>query len=311
MLPMNTEWLWCSQAFVTLDIDPSTRHRLAQDHGEQRRTMKPTVAIIGLGLIGGSLGQALRKSKRYRVIGFARKPAVRRAAKRAHAVDDILSSWNKLKSADIVVLATPVSTIVPLIAKLKPFLKSRAIVTDVGSVKGVMHRNVRGVRFVGSHPLAGSHKTGVGAARADLFRRATCVIVPKDRSAARAVKAMWQVTGARVMELSASQHDALVALSSHLPHLIAHALIRVAMKSSDQRRLKALMAGSFRDVTRVASADADQWAQIFRENVSAVESALARFLKEVQQLKRSLRRSNLSSTLKPSQAYRSSLFHGI
>ncbi len=273
--------------------------------------MKPTVAIVGVGLIGGSLGQALKKSGRYRVLGIARKPATLRSAKRLRAIDAGSTTLADVYQADIVVIATPVSLIVPTIQKIRPYLKPQAIVTDVGSVKGPILRDVRGVRFVGSHPLAGSHKTGVEAARPDLFQKAACVIVPQDRTALPVIRKMWSTVGARVIELPAQTHDALVALSSHLPHLIAHGLVQAAMKSKNQKHLKALMAGSFRDVTRVASADSDQWMQIFQENLGPLQSALGQFLKEISRLRSSLRRPALKSLLKKSQTYRASLFHGI
>src|SRR5258708_28351868 len=121
--------------------------------------MKPTVAIVGIGLIGGSLGQALRRSKRYRVLGLARKLSTLREAKHLGAIDAGSTHLADVYQADIVVIATPVNSIIPLIHQIRPFLKARAIVTDVGSVKGVLDHPIRGVRFVGAHPLAGSHNT--------------------------------------------------------------------------------------------------------------------------------------------------------
>src|ERR1700690_2630478 len=117
--------------------------------------MKPTVAIIGIGLIGGSLGQALRRSKRYRVLGIARRPATLIDARRLGAIDAGSTNLTDVYQADIIVLCMPVDKIVPVLEKIKPFLKSRAIVTDVGSVKGMLDQRVKGVRFVGAHPLAG------------------------------------------------------------------------------------------------------------------------------------------------------------
>lgn len=273
--------------------------------------MKTTVAIIGVGLIGGSLGQALRKTRRYRVIGIARKPRTLKAAKRLGAIDVGSSDLRAVRDADIVVVCTPVSLIVPTIRKIRPYLKPQAIVTDVGSVKGSIHREVCGVRFVGSHPLAGSHKTGVESARPDLFFHATCVVVPQDRSALPAVKRLWTAVGGKVLTLSSEDHDTLVALTSHLPHLIAHGLVRAAMGSRQQSALKSLMAGSFRDVTRVASADADQWAQIFQDNRPAVRQALTIFLRELKSLGNQLGRPALTPRLIQSQRYRAALFHGI
>ena len=273
--------------------------------------MKPTVAIIGVGLIGGSLGQALRKSKRYRVLGIARRPSTLHEAKRLGAIDAGSTNLTDVYQADLIVLATPVDSIVPIIQQIKPFLKPRAIVTDAGSVKGILDQQVRGVRFVGAHPLAGSHKTGVKAARADLFRGATCVLVPQDFSAVALVRRMWETAGARAVVMSAQAHDAAVALTSHLPHLLAHALVQAVMKRSDQKTLKALMAGSFRDVTRVASADPEQWVQIFQANLKNLKLASRLFEHELRRLNAQLNSPSLRAALRKSQTYRASLFHGI
>jgi prephenate dehydrogenase len=270
--------------------------------------MKPTVAIIGVGLIGGSLGMALRRSKRYRVLGIARRPSTLHEAKRLGAIDAGSTNLTDVYQADIVVLATPVDSIVPILQQIKPFLKSQAIVTDAGSVKGMLDQEIHGVRFVGAHPIAGSHKTGVKAARADLFRGATCVLVPQDPSALGPVRRMWATTGARLVEMSARAHDGAVALTSHLPHLLAHALVQAVMKRPNQKIMKALMAGSFRDATRVASSDPEQWAQIFQANLKNLRQAVRLFDRELHRLNAELAKPSLRVALKKSQAYRAPLF---
>jgi prephenate dehydrogenase len=273
--------------------------------------LKPTVAIVGIGLIGGSLGQALRKTKHYRVLGIARRPATLLEARRVGAIDVGTTSLADVYAADIVVMASPVDTIVPLIEKIKPYLKPRAIVTDVGSVKGLFDERIRGVRFVGAHPLAGSHKTGVSAARPDLFQKAVCVLVPQMPSAGRVIRKMWTDVGARVLLMSAKDHDAAVAVTSHLPHLLAHALVQTASRRPDQKILKSLMAGSFRDVTRVASSDPEQWVQIFRANLRNLRRAVRLFQRELNRLSAELDRPSLQATLKKSQSYRLPLFDGL
>src|SRR6185437_5513416 len=160
-----------------------------------------------------------------------------------------------------IVIATPVATILPLIKKLLPRLKRGAIVTDAGSVKADIIdgaralRWPRGVYFAGSHPLAGSHLTGVEAASPRLFEGSMCVVVPAHRQATRIVERLWRDAGARTKRLPARAHDAAVAVTSHLPHLIAHALVRTLSRNRDTATLRALAAGSFRDATRVASSD--------------------------------------------------------
>ncbi len=266
---------------------------------------------MGVGLIGGSLGQVLRRSKRYKVVGIARRSATLRNAKALGAIDSGSTALSQVSLADIVVVCTPVDTIVPLINKIRPFLKPRAIVTDVGSIKGILDRQIKGVRFVGAHPLAGSHNTGVKAARPDLFRGATCVLVPQDQTALKAVRDMWCTAGAKVLEMTAQAHDQAVAMTSHLPHVLAHALVHAVSKRPQQSILKSLMAGSFRDVTRVASSDPEQWAQIFQANLKNLRAGIRFFQAELRKLDRELPRSTLRATLRKSQTYRKPLFNAF
>ncbi|MFA5974657.1 MAG: prephenate dehydrogenase/arogenate dehydrogenase family protein [Elusimicrobiota bacterium] len=280
-------------------------------------TAKPTVAIIGLGLIGGSLGQALRRSKRYRVIGFSRRPVTLRNAKRLGAVDQTFTRLDDLHSAQIVVLATPVDRIIPTVKKILPHLRPGTYLTDVGSVKGTLVPSIfrllkgRSIHWVGGHPLAGSHKTGVKAARSDLFQKATCVLVPATKASLKPILALWNAVGARPLILSARDHDAAVAITSHLPHVLAHALVQLVAAHPDQVLLKKMVAGSFRDVTRIASSDPELWAEIFRANAPQLRRAIQLFRRQLVRLEQTLERPSLRPLLKRSQQFRSPLFHGI
>jgi prephenate dehydrogenase len=279
--------------------------------------MKPTVAIVGLGLIGGSLGLALRRTGRYRVLGISRRPSTLRDALKLGAADQVSKRFEDVAQADIVVLAMPIASIVPSLKRLLPFLKPNALVTDVGSVKGALLKAIepllrdRSVSFVGGHPLAGSHKTGVRAARKDLFKGAVCVLVPLNKANTRPLQTLWRSVGARPLIMTAAAHDTAVALTSHLPHVLAHSLVHAARRRSSQPQLKALMAGSFRDVTRVASADPEQWAEIFAANTPALRQAIAEFRRELKVLSAQIGRSSLRPHLRRSQDYRRPLFHGI
>lgn len=278
---------------------------------------KSTVAIVGLGLIGGSLGQALRRSGRYRVLGFSRRAGALREAKRRGAVDEVCSRWEDIRAADIVVVATPVDRIVPAVRRILPYLRPGAWVTDVGSVKGVIMKELahllrgRPVHWAGGHPLAGSHQTGVKAARSDLFQGSTSVLVPGGKASLKPVLALWRAVGARPLILSAKEHDAAVALTSHLPHLLAHALVQAVAAHPDRALLKKLTAGSFRDATRVASSDSRQWAEIFQANAPALRRAIRQFRRKLDRLERSLTGSRLRPLLKRSQRFRRPLFNGI
>lgn len=279
--------------------------------------MKPTVAIVGLGLMGGSLGQALRHSKQYRVIGIARKNSTLQQARRMRAFDQGFTDIRNVREADIVVVAVPVDQIVPIIKRLQPHLKPGAVVTDVGSVKRPIIREIskrinfvggrpaKSPYFVGAHPLAGTHQSGIQAARPDLYKRASCVIVRNPRGSENSVAKMWKVVGARPILMSASAHDRAVALVSHLPHALAHAMVHLIMRTPT---LLPLLAGSFRDVTRVASSDARQWMEIMNANASEISSSIRQFQKELTSIRKKLGTRGLGRYLKKSQLFRLALF---
>jgi prephenate dehydrogenase len=278
---------------------------------------KPTVAIIGVGLIGGSLGQALRRSGKYRVLGIGRHPARLRRAKRLGAIDQASTDLSDAGRARIVVLCPPVDEIVPIFRKILPFLAPGTFVTDVGSVKGPILSGVAHVKgrnlihFVGGHPLAGSHQTGIRSATPELFKGSTCVLVPLGKAPVGPIAAMWRAVGAQIRVLPAPVHDRAVAMISHLPHVLAHALIQLVAGRRDRRVLLPLLAGSFRDATRVASSDAEQWSQIFRSNAPNLRAALRVFRRELSELEHALARKNLKTRLQRSATFRRSLFDGL
>lgn len=278
--------------------------------------MKTNVAIIGIGLIGGSLGQALRGSGKYRVLGIARKRRTLRTAKRLGAIDEGSTRLQDASRADIIVIATPVDDVVPTARKLFPVLRPGTLVTDVASVKGPILESIsrliqnRPIHFVGGHPLAGSHQTGVKAANLNLFRGSTCVLIPLRKAPLNALAALWRAAGARVRIMSAASHDAAVAVTSHLPHVLAYGLVLSVAGHRDRKMLTALLAGSFRDVTRVASSDPEQWKQIFQSNARPIRRALAGYKKVLARLEKRLGQPSLRADLKKSQTFRHLLFHG-
>jgi prephenate dehydrogenase len=245
-----------------------------------RRSIPPaTVCVLGVGLIGGSLGLALRKHgrKKYSVTGLGRNARKLRAAQRLGAVDRFETDLRRgVQDADIVVLCVPVHRIAPQLSKVARFLKPGAIVTDVGSVKknviAAAHKALRArpdVSFVGAHPIAGSERTGVENASATLFQNATCALTTDGaRSAAlKTVRALWTDIGARCLTMTAARHDHWLALTSHLPHLFAFALFQcVSDAAKKNQAVKALRGGSFRDMTRIAGADPELWAGVVETN---------------------------------------------
>jgi len=261
------------------------------------------VTLVGVGLLGGSLGLALKKRKLAgEVVGFVRRAASVEECERLGAVDSATRELSTaVNGSDLVVLCTPLAQMRGLAKQLAPSLKRGAIVTDVGSVKGRVVRELEGIiaksggHFVGSHPMAGAEKTGVGAARSDLFEHAICVVTPTRRSnkaAVGKVERLWKSVGARVLRLTPEAHDELVSQSSHLPHLVAATLANTVLAPGRPRQQKALCANGFRDTTRIASGSPEMWRDIVLANRKNLSAALGGLVKELQQLRRIVQRGD-------------------
>jgi prephenate dehydrogenase len=244
-----------------------------------------TVAIVGVGLIGGSIGRALRERKLAReVIGIGRREAGLKSAQELGAIDrGTMNLHEGVAEAQLVVVATPVDSIVDFVSQAAAASANRSLVTDAGSTKGEIVRSVEallvdrrdGPRFVGSHPLAGDHRTGVEFARGDLFDGRKVVVTPTEKSHRAAVveiSGFWQSLGAEVVTMSPEEHDRALAATSHLPHLIA-----AALALSTPKDLLPLAASGWRDTTRVAGGDPAMWRAIFATNRQEVLDALKRF----------------------------------
>ena len=277
---------------------------------------KTNVAIIGVGLIGGSLGMALRRTGRYRVMGLGRNAAKLKTAKRLGAADVVSTDLREASNSDIVVLAAPVASLLSSLDRVLPHLRKGTLVTDVGSVKIHFVKEVAkrlrgtGIHFVSGHPMAGSHKSGIAAARADLFQGATCALIPIAGASPQKLETLWHAAGAKTIRLSADAHDFAVAVTSHLPHVIAHALTQTALSYPQQKALRALMAGSFRDVTRVAVSDPEQWTQIFAANAAPLQQAIRSYARAMIRLASAIGKPPLLPLLRRSQKYRAPLFNG-
>jgi prephenate dehydrogenase len=243
-----------------------------------------TVAIIGVGLIGGSLGLALREKKlANKIVGIGRRAGSLKKARQAGAVDSTTTDLARgVKDADLVIVCTPVGQIVEFARQAAAHGREGALITDVGSAKesivNVLSQDLsRGVAFVGSHPLAGSEKAGVEFARADLFEGRVTVVTPHRRTKSEhysAIAGLWESLGSRVVRMTPAAHDAAVAATSHVPHLLASALA-----AATPEELLPLTAGGWLDTTRVAAGDAELWRQILAENSSHVLNSLAKFEK--------------------------------
>jgi prephenate dehydrogenase len=236
------------------------------------------ITIVGVGLIGGSVGLAA-KARRVarRVVGVDRDPARATRAREVGAVDLATTSLRDgVASAGLVVACTPVDRIAGVILAAIPHALPDVTFTDAGSVKGGLHAAVRAalgprMSYVPAHPLAGAEKNGVESARADLFEDRVTITTP-DAAAPDRVEAFWAALGARVVRMTAADHDRVLALTSHLPHAVASAVAGVTPV-----QLLPLSAGGFRDVTRIAAGDPDLWAAIFDTNRGPALAALAAF----------------------------------
>ena len=235
------------------------------------------VAIIGVGLIGGSLGLALKKrTLAEEVIGIGHRQESLDKALRVGAVDRItLKLEEGVEEADLAVIATPVGLIPGMVRRISPALPPGAMITDVGSTKGNIVREIdgiipEGISFVGGHPLAGSEKRGVEEARSDLFEKSVCVLTPGEKTPSRSletIKSLWDRVGAKILVMKPEDHDFLIAATSHLPHLIAAALVNLVndLKEEDKRTIS-LIAGGFRDTTRIAASSPELWRDICLSN---------------------------------------------
>ena len=240
-----------------------------------------TVAILGVGLIGGSIGLALRQRNLARtVVGIGRSPASLRVARRVGAVSTTTTDLERgVAEADLVVICTPVEMIVEQVHQVAKACRRETLITDVGSTKAEIITSLEGtlpenVRFIGSHPLAGGERAGPGEARVDLLEGRTVIITPTKTSPAvdcRELADFWMALGANVISMTPAKHDQAVAEISHLPHLVASALAAATPEKS-----LSLASSGFEDTTRVAAGDADLWTQIFMSNQAPVLNALER-----------------------------------
>lgn len=256
--------------------------------------MLQRLAVVGVGLLGGSIAKAARQQGLTReIVGIGRDAQRLQPALGDGTLDRATTDLAEgLRGADFVVLAAPGAAIERLMEAAWPALAPEAVLTDVGSTKqsivaaALRLAAARPRQFVGSHPMAGSEQSGYGVARADLFRGATVIVTPTDASpppAVKAVTAFWEALGAgRILTLDPQTHDRLVAAVSHLPHLVACALVD-GVERFDPAAFDVAARG-FRDTTRIAAADPELWEEIFLHNRPALAASLREFLRALAEL---------------------------
>jgi len=287
------------------------------------------IAIIGVGLIGGSIGMAIKsKAESYKskvkIIAIGRNIKHLKLAKKLGAVDEITTDIKKgVKNADIIFICIPVGLIADTVKNILPYCKRGVIITDVGSVKEEIVNevekflstpySVRAIHelpllptpcfFVGGHPIAGSEKISVKHASQDLYKDAIVILTPTrktDKKALKTVKHLWHIMGAKVEIMSAKKHDQVVSYTSHLPHIVAFALVKII------NHLK-FAGNSFQDMTRIVSSNPAMWSDIFFENRKNILKAVKEFCKELSKIEKTNSKEKLSKIFEEAKIKRDKL----
>ena len=261
------------------------------------------VLIFGVGLIGGSLALALKKAGiATHIVGIGRNQDSLKTALSLRVIDEAQTDIAQaMQGTDIVVIATPVAQTPEILAAIAPHLKADTIITDAGSTKSDIAGYVANAaknltpallsQFVGGHPIAGAEKSGVSAANADLFFGKNVVLTPNEQTSKQAlskVRALWEATGANVSEMSAEAHDQIFAAVSHLPHLLAFALVDDLANRKNSQQLFDFAASGFRDFTRIAGSSPEMWRDISLANREALLSELEAYQSELKLLQKLL-----------------------
>ncbi len=257
------------------------------------------IALLGVGLIGGSLALGLRQSGwQGQIIGYARRSETLTQAQALGVLDaGATSVAEAVQGADLILLAAPLGAYRDLLAQIRPHWHPAQMLTDVGSVKQQIYADCEAVwgyvppRLVAGHPLAGSEQSGIAAAQARLFARRRVILTPRpdtDPEAIAAVTALWTQVGAQVSQMDAVSHDEILAGTSHLPHVMAYALVAALREADPSGAIFGYGAGALRDVTRIAASDPALWQEIFTQNRTALLQWCERLQVQLQQVQRSL-----------------------
>jgi prephenate dehydrogenase len=253
------------------------------------------LAVIGVGLIGGSFALALKEAGAVNfVAGFGRTKENLQDALAFGVIDDAYTEIEEaVEDADVIMLAVPVRAMAELVKDMAPFLKNGAIITDAGSTKEVILGELFAflpshAHIVAGHPIAGSEQTGAAAAEPDLYKDKRVIITPDKTSedhAIEVVKKLWEACGAKVEMMDPSTHDIVLGAVSHLPHMVAYALVDTLMKWDDEVPMLRFSAGGLRDFTRIASSSPEMWRDICVDNEHVIVEALDRYIESLKKLR--------------------------
>jgi cyclohexadieny/prephenate dehydrogenase len=259
------------------------------------------VALIGIGLIGSSIAHGIRRANLAgHIAGCAHTPEILERAKKAGFADSLhIDPAECVRDADLVILAAPVGAFAEIAQAIAPALKAGTILSDVGSVKSAVLRDVgplvpKGVHFIPAHPIAGTEQSGPEAGFAELFDGRWCLLTPPENTDAAALeklRAFWTRLGSKVEVMDAAHHDLVLAITSHVPHLIAYNIVGTAddLATVTQSEVIKFSAGGFRDFTRIAASDPTMWRDVFLNNKDAVLEVLGRFSEDLSALQRAIR----------------------
>lgn len=257
-----------------------------------------TVAIIGVGLMGGSLGIALKQftkkgQRQYEVVGIGRNLKTLKLAKDKKAVDSFSTNINMVSCADIVFICSPADTVVDIYLEVAKYVRKTTIVCDVSSIKFNICEQIKKIQkenknypcFVGCHPMAGIEQSGIKYASGDIYNNATVVITSDihDKNV-KIISRLWKDIGCKIKFMSAEEHDEIVAFTSHLPHIIAFSFYKMFKeKNSKNKNIKNLIAGSFESITRVAKSSPSMWTPIFLNNKDDLQKLSMRFCEQIKE----------------------------
>ena len=262
------------------------------------------VCIIGCGLIGSSIARGIKKNKiAAKVVSSNRSNSTNKKVIRLKIVNEASSDTKKIvKGSDLIIIASPLSSYKNIILKIKSSLKNGAILTDVGSVKknviALIEKNIpKNVSWISSHPIAGTEESGPESGFSELFKNRWCILTPSKKSKSKDVKLLekfWQKLGSKVDIMNVKQHDYILSITSHMPHLIAYNIVNTTLKikKKKDRNIVKYSAGGLRDFTRIAASNPIMWRDIFIQNRENTSKMIDKFIENLKDLKKAIKSKN-------------------
>ena len=262
------------------------------------------VCIIGCGLIGSSIARAIKKNNlSNKIVSSNRSDTTNKKVIKLNIVNDSSSDTKEMvKESDLIIIATPLSSYKGLIFKIKNSLKNGAILTDVGSVKekaiSLIEKNIpKNVSWISSHPIAGTEESGPEAGFSELFKDRWCIITPSNQAKKRDIKLLrnfWKKIGSRVDIMDAKQHDYILSITSHIPHLIAYNIVNMTLDINKKKKQEIVKysAGGLRDFTRIAASNPIMWRDIFIQNRKNASMMIDKFIENLRDLKKAIKNKN-------------------